>query len=45
LGTSKLMDMPALNYVCNVTAQGFEPVPMKSGFKSEDKDGVWIRHK
>lgn len=45
LNTSKLADMPALNYLCNTGVPGIEFIPVKSGFKHPDKSGVYIRHK
>jgi hypothetical protein len=40
-----LMDMPSINYVANMGVPGVKFVPVKSGFKSDDKSGVYIRHK
>lgn len=42
LKSKKMIEMSALNYLCN---SSFPCVAVKSGFKSGDKDGVWIRHK
>lgn len=45
LNTKHLADMPALNYICNKGIKGIEFVAVKSGFKSDDKSNVYIRHK
>jgi hypothetical protein len=45
LNKEKMCDMSALNYVCNDPTVNFEPVAVKSGFKSNDKQNVFISHK
>ena len=39
------MDMPIFNHIANKGLPGIEFVPVKSGFKSTDKENVYIRHK
>lgn len=39
------MDMPIFNQIANQGLNGIDFVPVKSGFKSPDKENVYIRHK
>lgn len=45
LKSHHLADMPAVNHIANKGLPGIEFVPVKSGFKSTDKENVYIRHK